>query len=180
MLPARQAQPQPPDPDKRLDKFSVNFYHLDVEQEFKRQFGDDFKIDVTSVENIWGNIMLRDISLSEPALVVRFGNRDLTIRKLGIEDLFLLKLDTGREKDQDDLFVLYEKTSVDALIDRFNVLWKWHGNRDAVVGYADRFVTTLSQFGTVSPREIIARLTLPDYVLQLLHESWSQLNGPAL
>ena len=145
-----------------------------VEQEFKRQFGDDFKIDVTSVENIWGDIMLRDIHQSEPDMVIRSGNRDITIRKLRPEDLFLLKLDTGREKDRNDLFVLYEKTTSDTLIERFNVIWKWHGNRDAVLGYADSFVAVLSQFDSEKPRDVIARLKLPEYMLNLLHEAWSQ------
>lgn len=143
-----------------------------VEQEFKPQFGDDFKIDVTSAENIWGDIMLRDIHLSEPDLVMRFGNRDITIRKLRLEDLFLLKLDTGREKDRDDLTALYDKMAPDTLIERFNVVWKWHGNRDAVLGYADRFVSILSQFGHDAPLEVIARLKLPEYMLKLLRETW--------
>jgi hypothetical protein len=148
-----------------------------VEQEFKRQFGNDFKIDVTSVENIWGDIMLRDIHESEPDMVMHSGNRDITIRKLSPEDLFLLKLDTGREKDQDDLFVLYKKTNSERLIERFNVVWKWHGNRDAVLGYADSFVSTLSEFSPNRPLDIVARLKLPEYMLTLLRETWSENNG---
>lgn len=151
-----------------------------VEQEFGLQFGNDFKIDVTSVENIWGDVMLRDIHQSEPDSVMRFGNRDITVRKLSIEDLFLTKLDTGRERDQDDLFVLYERTNSDRLIERFNVIWKWHGNRDAVLGYADSFVSVLHQFGNHDPLDVIARLKLPEYMLKLLHETWSQNDDTAI
>ena len=143
-----------------------------VEQQFRQQFGDDFKIDVTSVENIWGDMMLRDIHQSEPDTVIRFENREVTIRKLSFDDLFLVKLDTGREKDRDDLFVLYEKTNADSLIKRFNVIWKWHGNRDAVLGYADSFVAILRQFDNHSPLAVIARLKLPEYMLKLLREAW--------
>ena len=151
-----------------------------VEQEFKRQFGADFKIDVTSGENIWGDILLRDIGQSEPDMVIHSGNRDITIRKLGPEDLFLLKLDTGREKDRDDLFILYEKTNSSKLIERFNVIWKWHGNRDAVLGYADSFVTILSQLGSDRPLDVIARLKLPEYMLKLLYETWGQNDDPEI
>lgn len=147
-----------------------------VEQEFKGLFGNDFKIDVTSVENIWGDIMLRDIDRSEPDCVIRCGDREITIRKLSTEDIFLTKLDTGREKDRDDLLVLYERTNSEKLIERFNVIWKWHGNRDAVLGYADSFVAILSQFGHHRPLDLIGRLKLPEYMLKLLCEAWSQNN----
>lgn len=148
-----------------------------VEQEFKVQFGDSFKIDVTSVENIWGYIMLRDIHHSEPDVVLRSGNREITIRKLSPEDLFLIKLDTGREKDRDDLFVLYEKTDLNRLVRRFNIIWKWHGHRDAVLGYADSFVSVLQQLDNHIPADVIARLKLPEFMLNLLYETWSINNN---
>jgi hypothetical protein len=151
-----------------------------VEQGFRGQFGDDFKIDVTSVENIWGDIMLRDIHQSEPDSVIRIGTRSVTVRKLRAEDIFLTKLDTGREKDRDDLFVLYEQTTADRLIERFNVIWKWHGNRDAVLGYADSFINVLYQFGALHPLDVIARLQLPQYMRQLLCETWGQHDDPAI
>ncbi len=118
--------------------------------------------------------MLRDIHESEPDMVIPCGNRDIIIRKLSPEDLFLLKLNTGREKDRDDLFVLYERTNSERLIERFNVIWKWHGNRDAVLGYADSFVSILSEFGNNMPLDIVARLKLPGFMLALLHETWSE------
>lgn len=116
--------------------------------------------------------MLRDIHHSEPDVVVHSGNRDITIQRLSPEDLFLIKLDTGRKKDRDDLSVLYEKTNLGRLVERFNVIWKWHGNRDAVLGYADTFVSVLQQLGNHSPADVIARLKLPEYMLELLYETW--------
>jgi len=101
-------------------------------------------------------------------------------RQIPFEEPIVMVGGTGREKDQDDLFALYERTDVDALIDRFNVIWKWHGNRDAVLGYADRFVAALCQFADVPPLDVIARLTLPAYVLKLLYETWNNLSpGPS-
>jgi len=156
--------------------FSDDAVH-EVEKEFRLQFGHSFKIDVTSVENIWGSIMLRDIHRSEPDIVVRSGNRDIIIRKLSTEDLFLLKLDTGREKDLDDLSVLYERTNLDKLVRRFNVIWKWHGNRDAVPGYADSFVSVMRQLGSHIPTHVITRLKLPEYMMELLYETWADNNN---
>ena len=161
------------DVDMYVYDFSDDVVHQ-VERELKQQFGDDFKIDVTSVENIWGDIMLRDLAQSETDSVIRAGDRDITIRKLSIEDLFLVKLDTGREKDRDDLEILYEKTNPDKLIRRFNVIWKWHGNRDAVLGYADSFVALLSRLSGLAPSSILAGLKLPEYMLQLLNDTWGQ------
>ncbi len=154
------------DVDLYARDFSDDVVH-EVEKEFRLQFG---KIDVTSVENIWGCIMLRDIHHSEPDCVVYSGNRDVTIQKLSPEDLFLLKLDTGRK---DDLSVLYEKTNLDRLIRRFNVIWKWHGNRDAVLGYADSFVSVMQQLGNHISAHVITQLKLPQYMLELLHETWA-------
>lgn len=160
------------DVDIYVRDFSHDIVHQ-VEQEFRAEFGESFKIDVTSVENIWGDIMLRDIHDSEPDTVIRFGTREITVRKLSPEDLFLTKLDTDREKDRNDLSVLYERTDPSRLIRRFNMIWKWHGNRDAVLGYADTFVSVLQELGSHIPDDIIAQLKLPEYMLELLHETWS-------
>ncbi len=167
--------------DIRKMSYDVDLYIRDfhddivyqVEREFKSEYGPNFKIDVTSVENIWGGIMLRDIGQSEPDHVMRVGDRDVTIRKLSPEDLFLIKLDTGREKDRNDLAVLYEKTDSDRLIERFNAIWKWHGNRDAVLGYADSFVSVLRRLGAQNPADVISRLKLPAYMMDSLNDAWN-------
>ncbi len=164
----------------RKTSYDVDLYVQDfnddvvyqVESEFKSKFGEQFKIDVTSVENIWGAIMLRDIAESEPDCVIQISHRDITIRKLSPEDLFLIKLDTSREKDRDDLAVIYEKTDADRLIARFNAIWKWHGNRDAVPGYADNFVSVLQRLGGHIPADVLPRLELPEHMRMSLYEAW--------
>jgi predicted nucleotidyltransferase component of viral defense system len=60
--------------------FSDDVIHQ-VEQEFREQFGSMFKIDVTSTENIWGMIMLRDIHKSEPDTMIQVGDNQYTIQK---------------------------------------------------------------------------------------------------
>jgi hypothetical protein len=152
--------------------FSDDIIHQ-VEQEFREQFGSMFKIDVTSTENIWGMIMLRDIHKSEPDTMIQVGDNQYTIQKLSYEDLFLLKLDSNRKKDQDDLPILYEKTNLDLLIKRFNIIVKWHGDRDSVLGYADSFVATMKKFGNHDPVDVISSLNLSKYMIALLYESWS-------
>ncbi len=160
------------DVDLYCPEFSDDVVYL-VEQEFKDQYGQNFKIDITSAENIWGAIMLRDIQKSEMDCKLEISNRFIEIRKLSIEDIFLLKLDSEREKDLDDLPVLFEKTGFAQLLRRFNIIWKWHGDRDAVMGYADRFVSTLQQLGMHQPEDVISKLELPKYIKEMLFESWS-------
>jgi hypothetical protein len=152
--------------------FSDDVIHQ-VEQEFREQFGSMFKIDVTSTENIWGMIMLRDIHKSEPDTMIQVGDNQYTIQKLSYENLFLLKLDSNRKKDQDDLPILYEKTNLDLLIKRFNIIVKWHGDRDSVLGYADSFVDAMKKFGNHDPVDVISSLNLSKYMIALLYESWS-------
>ncbi len=152
-------------------EFSFEVVHQ-VEQEFKAEYFEHFRIDVTSVENIWGYIMLRDIQDSEPDRRIRVGERSITIRKLSPEDLFLLKLDTEREKDREDLPILYEKTNLNRLAKRFNTLWKWHGDPKSVLGFADSFISTLLKLGDHDPAKVIKLLELPEYMTQLLYETW--------
>ncbi len=117
--------------------------------------------------------MLRDIRNAEPDSEIRVKGRSFTLRKLGIEDLFFLKLDSGREKDRADLPVLARNTTLDRLTDRFNVIWKWHGSPDAVLGLADGFVSFMRGVGN-APSDVLERLDLPDSMLRNLSETWKE------
>jgi hypothetical protein len=109
---------------------------------------------VTTGENVWGTILVRDIATS-PLLGTIAG---LELRALRIEDLFLLKLASGRARDLSDLELLAQRTTADALVDRWNQLIKWHGDRHAVLGFADALVVQLEQRYGSDPVAIIARL----------------------
>ena len=128
-----------------------------VEHELRTRFGAAFRLDVTTTENIRGSILLRDIT-SSPLVETLASGHDL--RALSIRDLFLVKLASGRDHDRSDLVLLAPKTTVDDLVARWNQLVKWHGDRAAILGYADAFLAELVRLYSVRPLEVIERLAL--------------------
>lgn len=141
------------DVDIYMPEVSADAVEL-VEQEFRASRGASFRLDVTTGENVWGQILVRDIA-SSPVL----GRvSDLELRALRIEDLFLLKLASGRSRDLPDLDLLAPRTTADALVDRWNQLSKWHGDRHAILGFADALVIQLRRLFGADPVAIIARL----------------------
>ena len=139
-----------------------------VEQEFRTRYGASFRLDVTTGENVWGSILVRDIA-SSPALGTI---ADLELRALRIEDLFLLKLASGRTRDLDDLDLLAPRTTADALVDRWNQLIKWHGDRHAILGFADALVVQLQRLFGRDPIATIARLEITAGQRALLLDSY--------
>lgn len=139
-----------------------------VEHEFRRRYGGSFRLDVTTGENVWGAILLRDIA-SSPLLGTISG---LELRALRIEDLFLLKLAAGRRRDLDDLDLLAPRTSADALVDRWNQLIKWHGDRHAILGFADALVARLRRIFGSDPEAIIDRLAVTAGQRELLLDTY--------
>ena len=127
-----------------------------VEQELRARYGATFRLDVTTGENVWGSILVRDIA-SSPVLGTI---ADLELRALRIEDLFLLKLASGRSRDLDDLGLITPRTTADALVDRWNQLVKWHGDRHAILGFADALLDQLQRRFGCDPVAVIARLEL--------------------
>lgn len=118
--------------------------------------------------------MLRDIEERSPLYrALEVNGRAYAIKALAVEDLFLLKLSADREKDRRDLPLLAARTTPGALIERFNTLARWHGNRGAVLGYADEFVRRLETLYGLPPPEVIPRLQLPHHMQELLWESHS-------
>jgi predicted nucleotidyltransferase len=141
------------DVDVYMPEISVDAVEV-VEHEFRARHGEGFRLDVTTGENVWGSILLRDIGVSP-----MFGTiAGLELRALRIEDLFLLKLAAGRRRDIADLDLLAQRTSVDALVERWNQLVKWHGDRHAILGFADALVVELQRLFGCEPAAIIARL----------------------
>jgi hypothetical protein len=65
---------------------------------------------------------------------------------------------SGRTRDLDDLELIAPRTTADALVDRWNQLIKWHGDRHAILGLADALVDQLRQRFGCDPVAIIARL----------------------
>jgi hypothetical protein len=139
-----------------------------VENEFRARRGAGFRLDVTTGENVWGQILIRDIA-SSPEL----GRiADLELRALRIEDLFLLKLASGRARDVPDLDLLAPRTTTEALVDRWNQLIKWHGDRHAILGFADALVIQLQRLLGADPVEIVARLEVTPGQRELLLDTY--------
>jgi hypothetical protein len=131
------------------------------------RYGSGFRLDVTTGENVWGTILVRDIATS-PVLGAISG---LELRALRIEDLFLLKLAAGRTRDLEDLELLAPRTTAEALVDRWNQLIKWHGDRNAILGFADALVAQLQQRYGYDPIALIGRLDVTPGQRELLLDS---------
>jgi hypothetical protein len=144
-----------------------------VERELRARYGASFRLDVTTGENVWGSILVRDIA-SSPSLGAI---ADLELRALRIEDLFLLKLASGRTRDLDDLDLLAPRTTADALVDRWNQLIRWHGDRHAILGFADALVVHLRRLFGSDPVAIIARLQITGGQRELLLDTYRS-EGP--
>lgn len=163
----------------RLTSTDVDYYspivdedviHV-VESEMKARFGREFKIDATPGENLWGPILFRDIADSGQVTSVSVGRAEVPIMALSGEDLVLVKIAADRQKDRDDLGLLAPAVEIDALVARFNIVIRWHGDRSAILGFADRFLDFLHRYKRVSGAEIIAALAIPEYVKEMLAEA---------
>lgn len=160
------------DVDLYIKEFSDDVV-FQLERELKKTYGEQFKLDVTATENLWGSILLRDITDHSPTYsLLEVNNQHYEIKALSIEDLFLLKLSAGRDKDRRDLPAIAAKTTSDALIQRFNSICKWHGNRHALIGYADDFVRQLEKCHALNPTHIVKLLELPTFIKDMLWETY--------
>lgn len=60
-----------------------------LEQELKPIYGQQFRLDVTATENLWGAILLRDIAEYSPIYqILEVAGQSFVIKTLSIEDLF--------------------------------------------------------------------------------------------
>lgn len=148
---------------------------LDLESDLQKKFGEDFRIDLTPTENLWGNLLIRDIAVRSPMLRrVETPTSCWDIKALDVETLFLVKLEAGRKKDMEDLVSISSKTSPELLADRFREMVKWHGLPDAIIGYADRFVEKMHQLYAEDPTRTIKKIepSLSKRVTGMLRQSW--------
>lgn len=143
----------------------------DVEEAYRSKYGDTFKIDATPTENLWGPLLLRDIAQSPIHQTLVVGSAVVQIRKLSREDLVLVKLIAGREKDEQDLLLLADQTDPETLAARFNQVIGWYGDRASVIEFTDRFVDHLESAHGVNALDLIDNLSVPSYVKEMLKES---------
>jgi hypothetical protein len=73
--------------------------------------------------------------------------------------------------------LLAPRTIANALVDRWNQLIKWHGDRHAILGFADALVVQLRRLFGCDPVAIIARLEITagqrDLLLDTYHGNGS-------
>lgn len=142
----------------------------DVEREMKQTYGRDFKIDATPTENLWGPIIFRDIAQSQEHDTLEVRGMKVPILKLSVEDLAMVKLVADRPKDREDLPLIARRTTPDALIERFNTVVKWHGDRNAIMAFADGFVEYLCREFDSEPASAIEKISVPDFIKEMLRD----------
>ena len=143
-----------------------------VEAEYRARYGPEFRLDVTTVENVWGLVMIRDIA--EAPLVAEIETatgRRFAVRALAVEDLFVLKVASGRRRDADDLPLLAPHTNADAIVARFNALVPGIGDRAALPGIADALVASLVSIYGSSAASVIDGLALSEGLKDDLREA---------
>jgi hypothetical protein len=158
------------DVDLYAPSFSDEVVHQ-VEQELVAVYGSTFRLDVTSGENVWGTILLRDIQKAPRFSEVTTDRASYPVCALSVEDLFLLKLNAGRARDRADLPLLAARTSTARLVERFNEIQAWHGDRAALTGYADAFVATLEELHGADALALIDQLVVPEHIRIALREA---------
>lgn len=166
-LAAHAIRPQSDDMDMYAEGL-VDDIVIEVEKALKGRFGAAFKIDATAGENLWGDILIRDIGSSPIVRNIHVGGVIIHVRALTVEDLFLLKLAAGRDKDTQDLPSLAHKIDLDRTIDRLGQFVKWHGNRAAIPAFADAFLTAVGAYKNADKATILERMDVPDYIREQL------------
>jgi hypothetical protein len=149
---------------------------LDIEKKYQCSLGDSFRIDHTPTENIWGSILIRDILENSPVIdKMQTESGCWTIRCLSPETLFLVKMESGRAKDEADLELIAKSTSAEKLWARFVEVVRWVPDRNALLGFSDRLVSHVQSLFDVAPEKTLnaIRQSLPRGVIDMLSESWN-------
>ena len=148
-----------------------------VEKELEAVYGEGFRLDVTGTENVWGNVLLRDIGSSPEVAIIESDGRRVRLQALRLEDVFLLKISAGRKKDRADIALLGRILSVTAVVSRFNQVLPWYGGT-GVMGFADDVVSELIGCGA-NAAELIAQLGVPEYIRAALAEAHGSADAPS-
>jgi hypothetical protein len=110
-----------------------------------------FPVDVTMKKNLWGDLNIYDIE--EDALVmkqIKVGGHTVDIAALSVETLFVVKANTFREKDRDDLPGILGKTSIERVLERISNLWKKEPTHEIEIAVSN----TISELQLASGRMI--------------------------
>lgn len=94
----------------------------EIEEKWKPVFGEDFFIDVSTDEYMFGRIRVKDPATEGSAFALEHEGATFDIRALTPETLFILKAEASREKDIQDLALLSKHTTPEKILDRFAVM----------------------------------------------------------
>ena len=156
----------------RPASFDVDLYVPEVDDDIvdilgergRKQFGSQFRFDVTPVNTIWGYMAIRDIEASPAFRQLQVGTRSVTVRALSLETSYVLKAAAGRTKDLDDLPVIAPHVSLAAVLQRANETLGWFGDRTRLPEYVETLSRVLARDFGQGVDEIDAALSLPDVV----------------
>lgn len=143
----------------------------EVEMSMSKVRGPGCRIDATPGENLWGPIIFRDIADSGEITELSIGKLKIPVKVMSVEDLVMAMLARGIPEAGDDLSLLAGEISVDTLVERFNIVSRWHGDRVAAMAFADAFIDFLVHHKAANARDIINRIAVPEYVKEMLTEA---------
>jgi hypothetical protein len=143
-----------------------------VERRLRTRFGPAFRLDVTTGENLWGILLLRDLATSPIVGTIETPDGRRPLRALRPEDLFFLKLLADRPKDREDIPLIAKVLSVEAVTARFAEVLPWLGNRSAVLGFADAVIRSLVEHLGADGRQLARTLRVSEHVRAELIDTW--------
>src|SRR5664280_143082 len=111
---------------------------LSVQDAYRRKYGPTFKIDVTPVNTLWGDIAVNDIEQSPIVATLEVQGRTVEIRALSPETMYLVKVAAYRPKDIPDLPLIATRCSSQSLIVRAKQMFPWYADRSAFPQYVER------------------------------------------
>lgn len=99
-------------------------------------------IDITDSDLLWGEIRVPD--LAEDALDYQLSKYNNKIKRASNETLFILKANSGREKDIRDLGLIATETTPEKIVKRLQVLAQYN-EEEFGMDFMDRIVNTYSE-----------------------------------
>ena len=154
----------------RDQSYDVDFYGArefllaaaSLEKELLSEYGDEFRIDGTMSDTIWGRIKIGDIADSPVVGKYLYGNQDFEIRALTPETLFIQKADSGREKDLADLVLIAPSTTPERIANRLGKFIQYSDPNETADLIANVFGEIQVVYNRVIDRIIINELPEPE------------------
>jgi hypothetical protein len=137
---------------------------LSVQDAYRRKYGPTFKIDVTPVNTLWGDIAVNDIEQSPIVATLEVQGRTVEIRALSPETMYLVKVAAYRPKDIPDLPLIATRCSSQSLIVRAKQMFPWYADRSAFPQYVERLARCIAQHFTMRLEAVDAEFGLSDAV----------------